>query len=214
MVLSDAQIDRFSRQIVLPEVGARGQERLLVSSVAVAGEGALAEIVALHLAGAGIGRIALHGAGREPLRGDIADLNPEVCVALPTEGLGSADADVLLACDVALAELDQAAGSARPLIAGGTDDDGGWLVVSDRPDVCASCAARAATGRRGTACRAPTVPAAGVVAALMALAALKHRLGLGEAGRRLWLQFDVRRSMLSEHPIERAPDCPVCAARR
>lgn len=212
MALSDAQIDRFSRQIVLPQIGGRGQERLLSSSVAVAGNGALAEIVALYLAGAGIGRIALPGAGREPLQADILDLNPDVSVALAVDDLGSVEADILVACDVGLADLERAARSGRPVVAGGVDDDGGWLVVSDTPDICASCAGRAATARRGTACRAPTVPAAGVVGSLMSIAVLKLRLGLGEPARRVWVQFDVRESMLSEHPIERAPDCPVCAA--
>jgi hypothetical protein len=48
----------------------------------------------------------------------------------------------------------------------------------------------------------------------MSIAVLKLRLGLGEPGRQVWLQFDARRSMLNERPIERAPECPVCAARR
>jgi molybdopterin-synthase adenylyltransferase len=214
MVLSDTQIDRFSRQIVLPQIGGRGQERLLSSSVAVAGDGALAEIVALYLAGAGIGRIALPGAGREAWRADIVDLNPDVRVAPAADGLGSTDADVVVACDVPLAELDGAARSGRPLVAGGVDDDGGWLVVSDTPDICASCAGRAATARRATACRPPAMPTAGVVGSLMSIAVLKHRLGLGESARRVWLQFDARRSMLSERPIARVPDCPACAAQR
>ena len=206
MALSDAQIDRFSRQIVLPQIGGRGQERLLASSVAVAGHGALAEIVALSLAGAGIGRIALLGAGHETLRADLLDLNPDVRVS----DLDSVEVDILVACDVTLTELERAASSGRPLVAGGIDDEGGWLVVGESSGVCASCAGRAATARRGTACRAPTVPAVGIVGSLMSIAILKQRLGLGEAARPIWLRFDARRSMLSQHPIEPVPDCPVC----
>jgi hypothetical protein len=37
-MLSDAQIERWARQVVLPEVGGRGQERLLSSHVAVLGD--------------------------------------------------------------------------------------------------------------------------------------------------------------------------------
>jgi hypothetical protein len=38
VILDDAQVERWSRQIVLPEVGARGQARLLAARVVVAGE--------------------------------------------------------------------------------------------------------------------------------------------------------------------------------
>jgi len=38
-MLTDAQIERYGRQIILPEVGGRGQERLLAARVAVAGAG-------------------------------------------------------------------------------------------------------------------------------------------------------------------------------
>lgn len=212
MALSDAQIDRYSRQIVLPQIGGRGQERLLSSSVAVAGDGVLAEIVALYLAGAGIGRIVLCGAGRESLRIDLADLNPDVRVALAAADLDSAASDIVVACDAPLAQLDAAARPGRPLVAGGADNEGGWLVVSDAADICASCAGRRATVPAGTACRAGPMPAAGIVGSLLSIAVLKQRLGLGAPARPVWLQFDARRSMLSEHPIERLPDCPVCAA--
>jgi hypothetical protein len=53
-MLTDAQVERYSRQIVLPEIGARGQERLLAARVAVAGETAL---VRMLLERAGVGRV-------------------------------------------------------------------------------------------------------------------------------------------------------------
>ena len=53
-MLTDAQVERWSRQIVLPEVGARGQERLLAARVAVHGDGAAAATATTLLAGAGL----------------------------------------------------------------------------------------------------------------------------------------------------------------
>lgn len=53
MTLSDAQIERFSRQVLLPEVGGRGQERLLASRVRVTGVGTAAELAALLIGRAG-----------------------------------------------------------------------------------------------------------------------------------------------------------------
>jgi adenylyltransferase/sulfurtransferase len=51
--------DRYSRQILFPGIGAEGQERLLASSVAVVGCGALGSFQAGALARAGVGRILL-----------------------------------------------------------------------------------------------------------------------------------------------------------
>jgi hypothetical protein len=63
--LTDEQIERYSRQLILQELGPRGQERLLASRVAVALTGVAAERVVAHLAAAGVGWIAadpgLHG---------------------------------------------------------------------------------------------------------------------------------------------------------
>jgi len=51
--------ERYSRQILLDEVGEKGQERLLNSTVAIVGCGGLGAIAASYLAGAGVGRLVL-----------------------------------------------------------------------------------------------------------------------------------------------------------
>jgi hypothetical protein len=58
-MLTDAQVERYSRQIVLPEVGARGQERLLAARVCIGGDGA---IVADLLDRAGVGALGVPAA--------------------------------------------------------------------------------------------------------------------------------------------------------
>ena len=52
-----SELDRYSRQTLLPEIGIAGQERLLASSVAVVGCGALGSVIASTLVRAGVGRV-------------------------------------------------------------------------------------------------------------------------------------------------------------
>lgn len=59
MNLTEEQIERYSRQIILPEVGGKGQEKLLNAKVLVIGAGGLGSPVALYLASAGIGKIGI-----------------------------------------------------------------------------------------------------------------------------------------------------------
>ena len=58
-LLSDRQVDRYSRQIMLEQIGYKGQERLAASSAFVAGAGGLGTVVLERLAGMGVGRIVV-----------------------------------------------------------------------------------------------------------------------------------------------------------
>jgi molybdopterin-synthase adenylyltransferase len=57
--LDDLQLLRYSRHILLDEIGIEGQQRLLASHALVIGAGGLGSPVALYLAGAGIGQVTL-----------------------------------------------------------------------------------------------------------------------------------------------------------
>jgi adenylyltransferase/sulfurtransferase len=57
--LNDEQIERFSRHIILPEVGVEGQEKLASSRIFIAGMGGLGSPAALYLAAAGVGKFGI-----------------------------------------------------------------------------------------------------------------------------------------------------------
>ncbi|HMI89952.1 MAG TPA: molybdopterin-synthase adenylyltransferase MoeB [Polyangiales bacterium] len=113
--LSQAQRDRYSRHIMLPEIGEKGQEKLLKSRVLLLGAGGLGSPAALYLAAAGVGTLGIIDADtvdasnlqRQILHGTstigvskvesgqkrLQDLNPDVKVVPFIERLTSENVD-------------------------------------------------------------------------------------------------------------------------
>ena len=67
MALTDEQVERYARHLILKGVGVKGQKRLLASSVLIIGAGGLGSPAALYLAAAGVGHIGL-------VDGDVVDI--------------------------------------------------------------------------------------------------------------------------------------------
>src|SRR5262245_24958693 len=57
--LSPQEVQRYSRHLIMPEVGVEGQKRLKSASVLLIGAGGLGSPLGLYLAAAGVGRIGL-----------------------------------------------------------------------------------------------------------------------------------------------------------
>lgn len=68
MEFNDQQIQRYSRHIILPEVGGKGQKRICQAKVLIIGAGGLGSPAALYLAAAGVGTIGI-------IDGDVVDLS-------------------------------------------------------------------------------------------------------------------------------------------
>ncbi len=112
--LSHDEILRYSRHLLIPEVGLDGQRKLKGSAVLIVGAGGLGSPIALYLAAAGVGRIGLvdydvvdesnlqrqiiHGSSTlgkpkvESARRRMLDLNPEIEVIAYNEPFTSANA--------------------------------------------------------------------------------------------------------------------------
>ena len=68
MKLTNEQLERYSRHIILNEIGGKGQKKLLESKVLIIGAGGLGSPIALYLAAAGVGTIGIVDA-------DVVDLS-------------------------------------------------------------------------------------------------------------------------------------------
>ncbi|MFQ5992128.1 MAG: ThiF family adenylyltransferase [Nitrospiraceae bacterium] len=68
MDFNDDQITRYSRHILLPEVGGKGQKKIAKSRILIVGAGGLGSPAALYLAAAGVGTIGL-------IDSDVVDLS-------------------------------------------------------------------------------------------------------------------------------------------
>ena len=125
--MNDQQLLRYSRHILLPEIGIEGQERLQAAHALVIGAGGLGSPAAMYLASGGVGRISLADGDSVDLtnlqrqilhttaavgrakaysgKDTLAQLNPEIEVAAIPERLEGerlaalvASADVVLDC--------------------------------------------------------------------------------------------------------------------
>jgi adenylyltransferase/sulfurtransferase len=80
--LNDVQIQRYSRHLLLPEIGGKGQKRISDAKILVIGAGGLGAPAALYLAAAGVGTIGLVDGDTV----DLSNLHRQVIHATPDLG--------------------------------------------------------------------------------------------------------------------------------
>ncbi|HUI24974.1 MAG TPA: hypothetical protein VL403_02725 [Candidatus Kryptonia bacterium] len=215
--LSDAQVERYSRQIILREVGATGQQRLLAASAALAGSSAIAVTAARYLAAAGIGRLVVS----EPTIAAATESNPDTRIeTFHDAGSAVASVSVIIAADAGaelLARLNRVAiGQRVPLVLATTAALASHVtghittLAGHRRDApCAACLTDWAM-----AAHEPDSQFAELVQSLTgtlaATEALKCALDIGTKlyGRRMCC--DVQRGTFETRLLAKDPLCPVC----
>lgn len=84
---TEAQLERYSRHLLLPEVGEKGQQKLLAGRVLLLGAGGLGSPAALYLAAAGVGTLGLVDADTV----DVSNLQRQILHATSRLGIPKVD---------------------------------------------------------------------------------------------------------------------------
>jgi len=210
VALSNKQIERYSRQIIVPGIGGTGQERLLASRLVIVGEFLDVEPVLAYMVGAGIGRISLvTTAASMDFPADLVELmhehNPDVAMEIVTVtpadaqlvlgivGSAGAQASMRAVCDT---------GGTATIVLARLDEPPRIAVMLSRPPCidCADADLFAPLSSRSVN--------AGAIAMMAAAEAFKFLAGQSITSRPMVLEFDGYKSTSRE--LSGVADCPQC----
>ena len=147
MVLSDRQIERYSRQIIVPRLGGAAQERVLAARMILAGDVDGVELPLAYLVGAGVGTIVLQTtdgdvAKRDALIARSRESNPEVVVSAAAGAESAALVLAIIASEGARDAAEQLS-SERPhaaFVAARLDNPAKIAILPAPPPPCLRCA--------------------------------------------------------------------------
>ena len=225
---SEEDLLRYSRHILLQEVGVEGQERIRQGKVLIVGLGGLGSPVALYLAAAGVGTIGLVDGDAV----DLSNLQRQVIHSTPDVGRLQVHADFLSA--------ENALELIRPydFIVDGTDNFPVKFLINDACVMAGKPFSHGGilrfegqtfTHLPGTACYrclygAPPPPGevpacsqagvlgaiAGMLGTIQAAETLKFLTGVGELLTNQLLTFDAKTMDFQKIQIPRNHHCPLC----
>jgi hypothetical protein len=192
MTLTDAQIDRYSRQIIVPHIGGRGQERLLAARILLCGDARDIEAPLAYLVGAGVGSIILKLSAGQSLSSETRELNADVSVTIADGSKSRVDlALVIIGSSAARKIAEEIANDrhVRALVVARLDAPGKILVIPD-----AQCAGTidAGFGKRAEA--------ADFIAMLATAEAFKLIAGYAENPSCTTIEFDGYATTVRVHP--------------
>jgi hypothetical protein len=190
MALTDAQIERYSRQIIVPHLGGRGQQRILAARIVIAGDARDIEAPLAYLVGAGVGTIGLRLAGNlggfDKTIAEMRQLNSDVSVRIAEKSFANIDLALLVVgSDAALKAADEIAShrDVRALVVARLDAPGRIVVTPDaHGQQIADAPMLAKFGTRAEA--------ADFIAMLATAEAFKLIAGYSENPSRVIIEFD------------------------
>jgi hypothetical protein len=186
MSLTDAQIDRYSRQIIVPRIGGRAQERLLAARMLLVGDARDIEAPLAYLVGAGVGTICLKLSGDQDALTEARELNADVSVTLANESQGRIDLALMIIGSEAARKIADALANSRDVHAAviARLDKPGKIVVL--PDAHSPRTVGAEFGARSET--------ADFIAMLATAEAFKLIAGYAENPMRATIEFDAYES--------------------
>jgi hypothetical protein len=139
MALTDAQIERYSRQIIVPHLGGRGQERLLAAKIVIGGDARDIEAPLGYMVGAGVGTIGVRLAGDHNVFDQtiaaMRQLNSDVSVRIADKSFASIDlALAFVSSDATRKIAEEIVSDARASVIARLDAPGKIAVVPDVHD--------------------------------------------------------------------------------
>ena len=216
MAFTNEQLERYSRHIILKEVGAKGQKKLLNASVLIIGAGGLGAPAAMYLAAAGVGTIGIADADEV----DLSNLQRQVIHT--TADLGKAKVKSAKETMQAI-NPDVKVNTYRKFITSenimdiikdydfiidGTDNFPAKFLINDacvmaqKPppkDAVPTCKQAGVIGAMG-----------GVIGSLQAMEAIKYIIGKGELLTGRLLTYDALSMTFRTIKLPKNHDCPVC----
>jgi molybdopterin-synthase adenylyltransferase len=214
MPLTNSQIDRYSRQIIVPKIGGVGQERLLASRLMIMGDVAGVEPTLAYLVGAGVGTIFLrvlagNTAAFASVIAAMRDLNPDVTIQVAYDIPDQVDLVLALVSNSDALENVRGFCSMRwnaPVVFARLDSQAKVAVLPSRPPcpVCADGDLLAPFEERGEN--------AGFVAMVAAVEALKTLVQYAPAPEPLMIEFNGYESKPRKLGVRSGPVSCACGA--
>jgi len=221
-MLTDEQIERYSRQIILPHVGGKGQEKLLQARVLVNGTGPLQQVALLYLTAVGIGIIGVladEASLTNTLLPALQQLNPDCTIVFqdsPETNERKDISQIVYNYDLVLSLPDTTLHEAcylthRPLLCAQITAESCWFLTCrgyDAHQPCLSCITALSL--------AETPPtrwndlAAAFIGTVLATEAIVQILNLHPSHHSKLFQCQFPAFHIQEHVIAKNPHCDFC----
>ncbi len=218
-MLADEQIERYSRQIILPQVGGKGQEKLLQARVLVNGTGPMQRVALLYLAAVGIGTsgvLADDASSATLLLQCLQKLNPDCTFVYHNRGEHKQLSQLVYSYDLVLSAPDTKLHEAcyvtrRPLLCAQVTAGGCWFLTCrgyDAHQPCLRCLS-------ALSLEAPPPTtwndlAATFIGTMLATEMVMQILSLNQSHYSKLFQCQFPAFHVQERVVEKNPHCEFC----